>query len=36
MCCAVKFSKNDFINSAYQCRGRGNAVICDRDNGRLW
>ena len=36
VCCAVKFSKNDFINLAYQSRGTGDAVICDRNNGRLW
>ena len=36
MHCAVKFSKNGFVTLAYQSRGKGNAVICDRDDGRLW
>ena len=36
VCCAVKFSKNECIILAYQSCGTGNAVICARDNGRLW
>ena len=36
VCCAIKFSKNDFMNLAYQSRGTGDSVICDRNNGRLW
>ena len=36
VCCAVTLSKNGFISLAYQSRGTGDAVICDRDDGHLW